>query len=620
MTASKSANLCWGQRYHWLRYQQVPAGSRHEAHITDTFRLPAGTTLAQVRSVLGYLVRRHEVLRTVYDARAHPWPQQRVQPPAPMTVHEVTGERDGTPSPAEFTGELTAAPFDMAAEWPMRACVVTTGGVPDRLHLVFNHVAFDDVALGALRQEFEAVLTGVLAGRPAVLPPVGDQPADLAAREAAITAPAVEEALGHWRDEAARLPADVYARRRRAPSVPGAAHSASFTSPALLATVAGLAERHRVWPAAVHLAAYAVTTAAHTGEDLVSHRMYTSQREDGGRAALMTCQSSPALVAVDLSDDPPFSEVLRRAAARVEQALTHARVPYDGIVELLARESTRRGQRVRVASELNFLDHKPRSCGVRRDRFTPNPEPAHWARSGSDTYFRVYEWQDGITLVLQAMDAVMDAEAVERFLRGYAALLEAHRDPGADLRAGEAVRRMGFAPAPERPLIRIGPDVVDLAETRRVLLGHPAVASVTVTADARGLTAEVLASADVTPAALRVHVLGALHDHPAARCPGLFRVTVTGSEAPAVEGDGRTGPAVSPATDAEHALTAVVAEVNGLGGVDLSESYTGAGGRALRTPRVVAELRVRGWEGVSPGDLTGVRPLLTLAGALVRSP
>ncbi|WP_165984856.1 condensation domain-containing protein [Streptomyces sp. YIM 98790] len=619
--AIRTAPLCWGQHHHVLRYLHAPEASRHEAHITTSYPLPEGCTTTHVRAALNHLVRRHEGLRTVYDLYARPWPRQLVQPFAPLPLIEA----DTADDPVRTVRELYQAPFDLAREWPLRACAVTSGGRLLRLHLVFNHLAFDDVALDRLSGELDALLAARVAGRPVSLPPVVHQPVDLARREQA-TDP--EEALAHWRRTVRELPADVYARRRTRPAAPDAAHSAALTTPALLGAARDIAARAGVWPSAVHVAAFAVTLAAYTGERRIAHRIYTSQREAGGSASVMTCQSYPTPVLLDLTDDPPFGEVLRRAAERIEASIAHAHVPFDQVEEAVARESARRGQRMRVVSELNFLDNRPRSCGTRRDRLTWNPAPADWARAGSDLYFRVYEWSDGITLALQVLDAVMDRDAAARFLRGYATLLHAHRDGTADLRVSRAAGLPAFPPPPARRLVRIGTDLVDLDATEAALREHEAVTAARVTAghDGRregdegdegdegpGLTAEVTAGRPVTAAELRTHLLGAVHDHPAARCPAAFRITVSAATATAAGGI-PAPPAPSP-TAAERALTAAVAEANGLDPdrVDPGAGYAAAGGRVLRLPRVLAALAEHGWAGVSPRRLNSARPLRTLA-------
>ncbi|WP_158263035.1 condensation domain-containing protein [Amycolatopsis sp. CA-128772] len=459
MPEGKSANLCWGQHHHLLRYLRVPAQSRHEAHIGTSYPLPAGCTVAAVRAALTHLVRRHEVLRTVYDltgtaADGRAWPRQLVQPPAPQPVTEATTE-----DAVDVIARLTRTPFDLAREWPLRACVVTTGGRLVRLHLVFNHLAFDDVALDRLAAELDELLAARTEGRPAVLDPVEHQPVDLARFEESRTDADIEPALGHWRELVKKLPADVFSKRRR---VSEAAHSGSFTVPSLLSAARTIAAREHVWPSAVHLAAYAVTLAAYTGQPVVAHRMYTSQRDASGFGGAVTCLSYPTPVLADLGGDPRFSAVVKESATRVSQAMTHAHVPYDRVYELIAEEG------VRVVAELNFLDNAPRSCRTKRDRYAVNAAPVDWAHAGSDSYLRVYEWADGITLALQALDAVMDAGAVEQFLRGYARLVEAHREPGTDLRVSEAAALLGFTP-PEPPRIRAEPERTGTAPAERVL-------------------------------------------------------------------------------------------------------------------------------------------------------
>jgi hypothetical protein len=599
----------------------VPEGARHDAHIVVNCPLPDGLSLAGLRSALGYLVRRHEGLRTVFDAHARPGPRQRVEPPRPLPLRVASTEQDGTAAPATVVSEMSATAFDLEREWPIRACAVTTGGAPRRLALVLNHLAFDDWSIQLFQRDFEALLGALSDRRRVELPPVAYQPADLAATEALPTAERAA-VLRHWQDAVPALPADLFARRRGRPAPGGpAAFGATFTSPTLLTAVREIAARLRVWPSAVHLAAYAVAMAAYTGEPAVTHRWLTSHRQDGPRMSVMTCMFSPVLVSVDLGGDPGFAEVTARVARAIDTAQEHAYAPYDEVMEIVAREGFRRGTPIRTSSEVNFLSHGAKSCGTRKERFLRSPEPAAWALSATDTYLRVGEWDDGVTVGFNASAALMDAEGVERLLRGYARLLEAHRDGAADLRLGEAGELFGFtAPAPRR-LARLGPDTVDLDATERMLLAHPAVRSAGLSVAGGRLVAEVTAERPVAERELRAHCLDAGPALPGTRCPDVFRVTVTGVAVPVAGTSGaerNTAPATAPVTASATApaaadLAAVVAEVNELPAVDLDDSYTAAGGRLMRAPRVLTELRARGWEGTDLTQLGGIRPLSGLA-------
>jgi Condensation domain len=602
--------------------------------------LPDGITLGRIRSTLRYLVHRHEILRTTYPLDAGP--EQRVNPPANLPIVVVTAERDGTATPAHVIDQLTTTEFDLCTEWPIRACVITAAAVPKQLIIVLNHVAADAWSIDELKREIAALGAGAGSGRPAALRPVRHQPLDLAQYESSVEAAALKErATAYWRDEVAQLPADTFAvprgqdaesRQHGEPT----ARCATLTSPAMLDARRRIAARHQVWPSLVHATAYNIMMAAYTGSGSIAHLSFAGNRDSGPYTDTMTCMFSPLLMRVDCHDDPPFSQLLRRTAQRFEQARSYSPFPYDELVELVSRESFRRGQEVHIGSEFNFINHAHRACRSNRTKFTWNPTPSAWAQYGSDTYFLIYEWRDAVVVTLNAVSTVMDATAMEQFLRGYEAVLLAHDEPSTDLRISEVARMLGItAPMPPSSarIVHIGDDLVDLDRVQAVLEQHPAVRLARVTSgDPRGgqggeqggLVAHVVADAPVTPAQLRTHVLAGMDDR-LLRCPDRFRIHHRAFEldrarpgswqslTPAAEGDGRSAEPGLTTSAAQRCLADVVRRVNGLDDVNLSDSYPVAGGRVLRIPQVLAELRQHGWGGLSVYQIASARPLRALA-------
>jgi hypothetical protein len=541
-TTDKTADLCWGQRYIWLRHHQLPAEARHETHIVSTFPLPDGAPLVGVRTMLNYLIRRHEALRTTYQLDATGTPQQRVHPPRGLPLVTVSTERDGTESPAEVIERLTSAPFDLATEWPIRACVVLTDGRPTKLVLVLNHMAFDAWTVDRFEQELQALGAGIGSGRPAALPPVRHQPVDLALHEASAAARADSEpALAYWRAEIRELPSDPFAGRRRIGTAGDAqssgtagAYSATLTSPDLLQASRRIAASRQVWPSTVHLTAYAMLMAAYTGAGNTSALAFTGNRNARSHAEVMTCMFSPLLMRLDCAAGSCFDELLAATAERFELGQRNSHVPYDELLELVAGESDRRGEPVRLGAEFNFLSQATQSSRARRTRLVWNATPEAWACYGADSYLRAYELRDAAVISLNASAAVLDGPAVEAFLRGYERLL--------------------LLPPDELAVLRVG-DVAELA----------------------GFPAAQPADPDRQPEPCRP----------------------------------------SPGGAAE--LAAVVAEVNGLGSVDPTRNYSVAGGRVLRIPAVLDQLRLRGWTGLAVYDLAGPAPLNALADQLVQS-
>ncbi|MFI7143989.1 condensation domain-containing protein [Nonomuraea sp. NPDC050022] len=553
MSAAKNANLCWGQRYMWLKYHRLPPGERHDTHIVLRLAIPHDVTVANCRAAINYLTRRHESLRTTYHLDPGPEPRQQVHPPAALPILLVTTERDGTPGPAEIVERLGTTDFRLDADWPIRACVITTGGTPKQIVLVLNHLAVDAWTVREIKRELTVQCAGFSSRRPAALEPVRNQPSDLARHESSAEATAVAaRSLAYWGTEIARLPADPFAARR-APTPPDrepvaldgrpitpngtpltsgrepltsepVARSATLTSPSLLDAVRRIAAADQVWPSLVHVTAYTVMMAAYTGLGTVAHLSFSGNREPGPYAGVMTCMFAPMLVTVDCHDDPTFAELLRRVAERFELARTHSSAPYDEVVELVSREGSRRGRPVCLGSEVNFIKQRSSEARARRTTFAWKTVPTAWAYEEMDTYFRIDEWRDAVVVGFHARSSIMGAGDMERFLRGYETVLLT----GGDLRISDVTRLADFsAPAPHS----------STAPERR--------------------------------------------------------------------------PTFAP--EAEQALAEVVRQVNGLGEVDLSDSYTLAGGRALRIPRVLALLAAHGWAGASVHHLTGPQSLRALA-------
>lgn len=412
------------------------------------FVIPPSLSLAHCRAMLTSLTRRHEALRTTYHLDGGP--HQRVHAPGPWPIRQASVERDGTPSPAEVIEELTGTPFDLESEWPIRACIITRNGAPVQAAVVFNHLAVDMWTLERIEQELWAQAQGVMARRPAALPPVRHQPADLAAWEQSADAAVLAAgALAHWQDRVPGLPADLFAARRSAEG--GRPLHATLTSPPLLDAARQVAARHKVWPSAVHMAAHAALLSAYTGQGAVGQLAFSGNRGSHPYQDVLTCMFSPMLMRVDCSDDPPFGELVRRVAAESESASRHAYVPYDEVVELVSREGRRRGTAVRLGSEVNFLNQRTLEYRGSRTTFTWNKPPEAWAGYGNDTYLRIDEWRDAVVLGLQAAGSVMDAAAVEAFLRGHEALILAHAGSSGDLRVSEAAELAGIQAPPAVP-------------------------------------------------------------------------------------------------------------------------------------------------------------------------
>lgn len=610
MTTTRSAPLCWGQRYVWLNHHQASPGARRELHFVISLEPPPEATVESLRQVLDGLVRRHEALRTTISTTG---PVQEVHPPRPMTVLVHETQRCDRPVGA-VVADIGAAPFDLATEPPVRACVVTTGTVPKLLLLVGHHTAIDDWSNDALLREADLMHRSIMERRRASLPPVRRHPVDLAREE---TSPAAVEvnrrALADWDRQLARMPADVFAARR----TPAAGPPVSMTLSSVRARAAAhtVAARSGAWTSMVLTAAFTAVTAAYTGSGGVAHRHYAANRAAEGHADLLACLFQPVPVLVDCADDPTLEEVLRRTVEACGEALDNSYCAYDEAMELVSRRSFEQGRGIRLGAALNFLKYPEKKRGGTRSVVMGNPSPTTWAELEDDLYLRVSEWQDCVVVTLNARSTVIGGPDVERFLRGVETALVRMADDAAGTRVSALRDTLGFSALP---------DDVGVAMVTDALRSVAGVTDALVEPAGPSLTAYV-AGAGLTPSSLRTAMLGRLYS--GTRCPDHFVVCdrpPTGAAAwrslpVRVEGSGRLGPSVTAGSAAERALATVVGDINGLAGVSVADSYVAAGGRVLNLPAVREALSAAGWTPPSLYDLASARPLSTVAAALTRS-
>ncbi|MGH3157382.1 MAG: condensation domain-containing protein, partial [Streptosporangiaceae bacterium] len=182
MTArlTRRGPLSQGQHLFWL--EEFRGAGCGWANVIIDIGIPPGASQEDVLATINALVERHEALRTCFLADK---PVQVVHPPRPVAA-ELIHVEDGREVRAAAERACADAGWhriDLVREFPLRARLIMVGSTPARLIITANHVAMDGVSMEILRSEFGTLLRGRMDGGPADLPPVTDQPIDLARRE-----------------------------------------------------------------------------------------------------------------------------------------------------------------------------------------------------------------------------------------------------------------------------------------------------------------------------------------------------------------------------------------------------------------------------------------------------
>ncbi|MEU3601338.1 condensation domain-containing protein [Streptomyces sp. NPDC006798] len=453
------------QRHMWdlIRRRMPDSAFYHQLHWAKP---SPGSSISDIRAVLGELVSRHESLRTVYGPGPDGGLRQRVRRSGSVPVDLLPVE--GRAGPADAAGAVSAweagvraAGFDHGCDPPFRAAIVCRDGEPVRTAFLVSHLAADLMALRVVEGEFVRLTADRAAGRTPAPPPPFRQPLDQAEFERSERGRRLlDRADRYWHDQLAALPPTMFPTPARSPTEPEPepepeAAGPPFPSTALLSRAVALAlpvlaERYRSGSSAVLLAAVSLLLARRGGLPRCGLRLLVANRSDPASRGTVANLHLEVPVTVDVTGET-FEDVVR--SARVAALRAYANGLYDpGRAERAVREHERaRG----VPIDLSCCFNDARA--VREDRPGPvPPTPAEIRAATAETtvgdgdlheaerfFLVVHDDVPGrIQLVLGADPGVLPPAAVRAFLRAVERLLVdlAGDGPGRAERAGAAAR------------------------------------------------------------------------------------------------------------------------------------------------------------------------------------
>ncbi|SDH69933.1 non-ribosomal peptide synthetase [Nonomuraea jiangxiensis] len=340
MTGTYAFPASFAQERLWFLTRLDPDAPTY--HVNAVYELPDRDDPDRCERILRELVRRHETLRTalaIEDGNLVQIVQVELPVALPRTdLRELPPER----AEREF-GELAVAesrrPFalDRAPLW--RAHLVLMPGGPQRLVFVVHHAVFDGRSATNFAEELRELHDAIDEDRPPRLPDLPIQYADYAAWQREHLGRGVLAAqLGHWRERLAGLPPDLgLPTDRPRPATrghAGAEHHLALPA-GLVDELEALARRRGATLFMVLLAGLKALLSRYAGQHDVAVGTPVAGRDLPEFEPLIGMFINTLVLRTDLSGDPAFGDLLDRVRETVLDALDHAEVPFDRLVEAL---------------------------------------------------------------------------------------------------------------------------------------------------------------------------------------------------------------------------------------------------------------------------------------------
>ncbi|MFC8045977.1 amino acid adenylation domain-containing protein [Nocardia sp. NPDC057353] len=342
--------LALPQQRLWFLNRLDPANSAY--NIAVALQIDGALDIAALRSALGDLVERHEVLRTVFPEDEH-GPVQRVLPTVAATpALPVLDNLDAEQATRALTA-LAQRGFDLAAEPPLRVALVRAA--PDRhvLGVVLHHIAADGASLAPLTRDLGAAYLARAAGTEPGWAPLPVQYADFGLWQRAHfgatddrDSPAAAQ-LGYWRGALADLPDELplpYDRPRPAEPTQRAGTVRIPLPAGLRAALERLARERGVSPFMVLRSALAVLLRGLTGGRDVVIGTPVAGRSAPELHDLVGMFVNTVVLRSDVDPDAGFTELLAADLGSELAAMEHADLPFDLLVAELGGEARGTGR------------------------------------------------------------------------------------------------------------------------------------------------------------------------------------------------------------------------------------------------------------------------------------
>ncbi|HVK86707.1 MAG TPA: non-ribosomal peptide synthase/polyketide synthase, partial [Kofleriaceae bacterium] len=393
--------LSYAQQRLWLVDQMSPGGAYH---MPSGRRLQGALDVEALRRAFEDIVRRHEILRTVFPSEDG-LPRQQILPldrwELPLDDLSALAPDEREAQLARISREDAEARFDLATGPLVRTRLVRLAPDDHVVLVTMHHIVSDGTSYDVFWREVIACYEDNRHGRPHTLAALPLQYADYAAQQrAAVSGDALEAHLAYWKRHLAGAPAETaLPRRSNRAATQGHAGSLVFTlDAATTRTLRELGKREGATLFMILLAAFRAVLARTSGQDDLVIGTPISGRDRPELEGLIGLFVNTLVLRNEVDRTATFAQLVRRERETVLAAHAHQDAPFEMIVDELGID--RRAARSPIF-QIWFVQE---SVGGTRSAFGDALRDDVFSRELSESKFElsVYlnETRDGVEVAL----------------------------------------------------------------------------------------------------------------------------------------------------------------------------------------------------------------------------
>jgi amino acid adenylation domain-containing protein len=418
--------LSFSQQRLWFLEQLKPGDPVY--HSFQALLIAGPLDVSALELSLNEIIRRHEVLHTVFDTVGGR-PVQRVAPFTPISLRSLNfsdvpqDERSSTLK--QLAADERQHPFDLSRGPLIRALLVALGEQEHALLLTLHHSVSDGWSIGVLCREMQALYDAFASETPVSLPALPIQYADFAVwQREHLQGAVLDEQLSYWRTQLANvssvleLPTD-----RRRPEIASfrGARVTFEVNQELTQQLKTLCQREGVTLFMVLLATLDALLYRYSGQTDIAVGTAIANRNRDETEGLIGFFVNMLVMRTDLKGNPTFLELLQRVKQMTLAAYQHQDVPFEQIIEMLQpQRSLNRTPLYQIEFTLQNAPLEP--LEVHGLRFTPID--VQEVSSETDLNLIMTESESGLAGEVVYATDLFDATTIERMMGHFRNLLE----------------------------------------------------------------------------------------------------------------------------------------------------------------------------------------------------
>ncbi|CAM1366015.1 amino acid adenylation domain-containing protein [Tenacibaculum xiamenense] len=306
-------------------------------HMPFVLRFEGEMDASLIEQSFRYIVNRHEVLRTNILSEDGVGYQKVVSSENWTLIQESLSEDNLE----EHLEEFLIAPFDLANDYKLRACLYDTGNKKYVLACVFHHIASDGWSEDILVNEFTIIHSSLQAGIEVNLPELTLQYADYAVwQRKYLEGSVLDFQLSYWEEKLKNatplsLPTD-YPR----PAVQSTAgdHVTFTLDKKLSDDLNDLCEKEGVTIFMLLLAGFKVLLSRYSGQEDICIGTPVANRTQTELEGMIGFFVNTLALRSDLSGNPKFSDLLKRIKNTTLEGYDYQLAPFERIVDRVVKE------------------------------------------------------------------------------------------------------------------------------------------------------------------------------------------------------------------------------------------------------------------------------------------